>query len=347
MRRGILLVILLALLAIPVQALDIQPPEAPDRVSELMPREADSFTEGVWHLVKAALARAEGPWKEAVGICLGAVCAVLLCSLVGEVSPETAGKAGNLACCCAVATLLLRRSDALLTLGLETAGELREYGALLLPVMTGAMAAQGGVTKSAALYSGTVLFNQILSTVLTRLMKPLLLLFLGASMANRVLADGFLEKLRGFLKWLMGWLLKGVLYAFSGLLAITGAVSGTADAAAVRAAKVTISTAVPVVGGILSEASELVLVSAGTLGSAAGVYGMLTVLALFSGPFLRIGIQYALLKGVSAFCSGFSPGGGAGLLEDFSTAMGLILAMVSAQTVMLLVSTLCFMKGVV
>jgi peptidoglycan/LPS O-acetylase OafA/YrhL len=110
---GILLVILLALLAIPVQALDIQPPEAPDRVSGLMPREAESFTEGVWHLCKAALSRAEGPWKEAMGVCLGAVCAVLLCSLVGEVSPETAGKAGHLACCCAVAALLLRRSDTL------------------------------------------------------------------------------------------------------------------------------------------------------------------------------------------------------------------------------------------
>ena len=75
--------------------------------------------------------------------------------------------------------------------------------------------------------------------------------------------------------------MKIVLYAFTGYIGFTGVVSGTTDAMAMKAAKLTISGAVPVVGGILSDASEAVLVSAGIMKNAAGVYGILAVLAIF------------------------------------------------------------------
>ena len=121
---------------------------------------------------------------------------------------------------------------------------------------------------------------------------------------------------------------------------------GTTDAAALKAAKVTISSVVPVVGSILSDASEAVLVSAGVMKSAAGVYGILAIMALFLEPFLRIGMHYLMMKATAALCAVFGSGGGAGLIEDFSTAMGLLLAMTSATCLLLLISTVCFLKGV-
>ena len=129
-------------------------------------------------------------------------------------------------------------------------------------------------------------------------------------------------------------------------MAVTGVVSGSTDTAALKAAKITISGAVPVIGGILSDASEAVLVGAGVMRSAAGVYGVLTILALFAGPFIRLGVQYLLLKGLGALCGSLSPNASAKLVGDFSGVMGILLAMVSTQSVLLLISTVCFMKGV-
>ena len=106
------------------------------------------------------------------------------------------------------------------------------------------------------------------------------------------------------------------------------------------------STAVPVVGGILSDASETVLVSAGLMKNSAGVYGILACLSVFLGPFLRIGVHYWVLKIAAVLCGVLYEGAVSSLAEDFSTAMGLLLAMTASVCVLLLVSTVCFMKGV-
>jgi stage III sporulation protein AE len=155
-----------------------------------------------------------------------------------------------------------------------------------------------------------------------------------------------LGKIRDFIKWIMTWGLKIILYFFTGYIGITGVVSGSADAAAIKAAKLTISGMVPVVGGILSDASEAVLVGAGVVKNGAGIYGMMAVLAIVIGPFLRIGIQYLLLKATAAVCGLFGTKSITALVQDFTTAMGLLLAMTGSSCLLLLISAVCFMKGV-
>jgi stage III sporulation protein AE len=143
------------------------------------------------------------------------------------------------------------------------------------------------------------------------------------------------------------WGLKTVLYIFTGYISITGIVSGSADAAMLKATKLTISGMVPVVGNILSDASEAVLISAGIMKSAVGIYGLLAVIAMWIGPFLEIGIHYLLLKVSSGMIQMFGVKQMASLVKDFSAAMGLVLAMTGTMCMLFIISTICFMKGVV
>ena len=113
-----------------------------------------------------------------------------------------------------------------------------------------------------------------------------------------------------------------------------------------KATKLTISGMVPVVGNIISDASEAVLVSTGIMKNAAGIYGLLAILAIWIGPFLQIGIQYLLLKLTSGICEMFTVKSISDLVNDFAAAMGLILAMTGSVCLMFLISTICFMKGV-
>ena len=99
------------------------------------------------------------------------------------------------------------------------------------------------------------------------------------------------------------------------------------------------------VGGILSDASEAVLASAAAVKNAAGIYGLLAIVAMWLGPFLRIGVQYLMLKAAGAVCGVFGVGSFAGVVEDFAAAMGLLLAMTGAVCLMLIISTICFLKG--
>jgi len=97
---------------------------------------------------------------------------------------------------------------------------------------------------------------------------------------GQALGEEALKKLADLLKWLMTWGLKIILYLFTGYIGLTGVVSGTTDAAAMKAAKLTVSGMIPVVGGILSDASEAVLIGADAAKNAVGIYGMLAVLAI-------------------------------------------------------------------
>ena len=345
--RHILLVLILSLVLSPcAQAMEFQAPQAPDRVAELVPEEADSFSQGLWNIIKAGLEAADDSFRDAMSVCLAAAVTAILGGVLRTISEKQCRRSIDLCCVLIIAEQFLSTSTALIHLGTDTAQELREYGKLLLPVMTAAMAARGGVSASAALYAGTALFDNILSSILSKILTPMVYLFLALSIGNSILGEELLGKIRDFLKWAMGWALKGALFLFTGYLTISGAVNGTADAAAVRAAKIVISSAVPVVGNILSDASETVLISASALGNAAGVYGMITVLALFSGPFIKIGLHYLFLKLTGAFCTAFDTGPATKLMNDFAAAMGLILAMVGTQTVLILISTTCLMKGV-
>ena len=224
--------------------------------------------------------------------------------------------------------------------------QISDYGKLLLPVMAAAMAGSGGVNGSTALYLGTAFFDSVLSTAATALLIPMVYVFLALAVANSALGENLLKQLKDFVKWLMTWTLKIILYIFTGYMGITGVISGSADAAALKAAKLTISGMVPVVGGILSDASEAVLVSADLVRNAAGIYGLLAVIALWIGPFLRIGVQYLMLKVTSGICGIFGTKAMIGLIGDFTAVMGFLLAVTAAMCLIFMISTVCFMKGV-
>lgn len=346
MRKIFLACLLLFALAPRVQALELEAPAVPDSVSQIVPKEADSFGEGLWQVIKACVGQFSPALSQAAGVCLRVTAAVLMTDLVRTFSSGSSSRAMELAAAVAVGGALLEPSAALIQLGAETVQSLSEYGKLLLGVMTAALAAQGGTTASAGLYAVTAFFDSLLSSAISKLMLPLIYFYLALAVGNAALGEAVLGRMRDLCKWLMTWILKICLYLFTGFLTITGVVSGATDAATLKAAKITISGAVPLVGGILSDASEAVLVSAGLMRSAAGVYGLLTLLALFLAPFLRMGIQYILLKATAALCASFGKSSTTALIDDFSGAMGLLLAMTATQTVLFLVSTVCFMKGV-
>lgn len=345
MKRIIFAFLMLVLLAVPASALEFTAPEAPDDVTDLMPVEKESFGEGLWKVVTSAIGALQPNLADAARVCLSLVAVVVLISVLRQL-PGGSVHVVELVGCLAVSTILLSTTNSMIRLGVETVERLSDYGKLLLPVMTAAMAAQGGVTSSAALYVGTAVFDAILSEGVSKLIVPMVYMYLVLSVAASVVNESMLVKIKDFVRGLLSWGLKIILYIFTGYMSITGVVSGTADAATIKAAKLTISGMVPVVGSILSDASESVIVGVGVMKSGAGIYGLLAILAIWISPFLQIGIQYLLLKLTAAVCAVFEVKQLSALIHGFSTAMGLLLAMTGAVCFMLLISIVCFMKGV-
>ncbi len=339
------MMLLLFSLALPVSALEVLPPEVPSTAAEIMPENTEHFLDAMMELLHHCLLKIRPELAEGLHICFAITAAIMLFTLIDTIAAGVR-KTARLTGTVVIAALLITNADSMIGLAGDTIQQLSDYGKLLLPVMTAALAAQGGVTTSAALYTGTAVFDALLGNLLTTLFVPLVYLFLVLAAAHSALGEDLLKRFRDFIKNTVSWCLKILLTIFTTYMSITGVVSGTTDAAALKAARVTISSVVPVVGGILSDASEAVLVSAGLMKNAAGIYGIIAVCALFLYPFLRIGLQYLLLKATAAICSIFGTKEITGLIEDFATAMGLLLGMTAASCLLLLISAICFMKGV-
>lgn len=344
MRRFIIFLLLLLFIMQPAFAAELTAPPAPDSALKYMPSEQDTFADGLWYIVKKAVTTLQPELANASGICLSLITIVLLVSILGSFTDTSAGIT-RLVTAVVIGLLLLEPTNSLISLGTRAVTELSEYGKLIVPVMTTAVAAQGGITTSAALYTGTIFFISLLTTFITRFIIPALYIYLCLCVTNCALENDMLKKLRDFVKWLMTWSLKWVLYIFTGYISITGVISGTVDASALKVTKIGISGAVPVVGSVLADAAETILVSAGAMKNAAGIYGIFVVLAVCVGPFMQIGTHYVLLKAARAVTGAFGHKPSAELIQDFSTGMGFALAMTGTAGMLLLISLVCYMKG--
>lgn len=345
MRKLIIILFVLMILPISVSADDFTAPEAPEAAEEYMPEDAESFSEGFWYVIKTAIGRTQPVIAETTKTALSCISVILLCSIIQGFSGNTK-RVVSLVGTVLVGIILLRPTDGLIHLGAQTVTDMSDYGSLLIPVMTGALAAQGGVGTSGALYAGTMLFGTVLNKLIASLVIPLMYIYIAVGICNCAVSQPLLQELKKFLKWLVTWTLKIILYIFIGYIGITGVVSGTADAAAVKATKLTISGLVPVVGGIISDASETILISAGLVKNSIGIYGLLVYLSILIGPFLRIGIPYLLLKVTGAVCMVFGVKNPSEMLHEFSSVIGMILGMTGTVALLLMVSTVCFMKGI-
>lgn len=344
MKRLLMLLILIMVLSVPVSAMEFTAPSAPSDAQELMPAETESFAQGLWTVIRSAVVKFAPDLTAAAGSCLGLTAVVLLASLLNAM-PGSSKKMIRFVTTLALSTILLGQANTMINLCAKTVRQISDYGKLLLPVMTASLAAQGGTTGATALYAGTALFDTVLCSIISNLLVPMVYVFLALAAANSATGENLLKKLRDFIKWLMTWSLKTILYIFTGYMGITGVITGTADAAAVKAAKLTISGVVPVVGGILSDASEAVVLGAGVMKNAVGIYGLLAVAAIWIAPFLQIGAQFLLLKLTAVLCGVFGVKEASDLIEDFSSAMGLLLGMTGTVSFLMLISTICFMKG--
>ena len=228
--------------------------------------------------------------------------------------------------------------NAFIGLGRETITDISFLSKALLPTLAAAEAASGGATAAAVRQMGAVFFSGVLLTIIEKLLLPMVYLYIGTAAAGAVIEGEAMERIGELLKKAVGWILSGLLILFTTYLTISGAIAGAADAQAVKLAKSAVSAAVPVVGGILSDAADSVLAGAGLLRGMVGTAGTLALLGTCLAPFLHLGGQYLLYQGASLVSSAAGPKKLTKLIAMLGDAFGLVLGMTGASAVLLLIA---------
>ena len=319
----------------------------PDTVRDEITGEKD-LSDGFWRtvlrIIKNTLGENKNLLRESLHACAMLMLIALFCAAAGMFLEGPGQRAVVLV---GVIALCLRcASDArgMVSVGVEAIEELHAFSQLLLPVIASSAAASGSMVASAAIYSGASLFLQILISFVKTVLVPLVYAYLALAAADCAFGADTFGRIRKFIGATVKNSLRAVLYLFGAFLSLTGIISGSADALALKVTKMTVSSAVPVVGGMVSDAAETVLVSAKLVLNSIGAAGMLAVLSIILLPFLRIWLRYLLLQLTAALCSVFGLKEHTKLLDAISSAMGYLLAMTSTCAVMTFISCICFMK---
>ena len=166
------------------------------------------------------------------------------------------------------------------------------------------------------------------------------------TVANGVFPNTLMAAAARFTKWAATIIMTGMTISFTAYISMTGVITSSTDATAVKTVRTVISTVLPVVGGMISDASGAVLAAAGVIRSCAGAFGLITVCVLCAGPFAVLSVKMLILKAAAAVTDSMQSPRLSALFSGVGSAMGLLLGLLGCCGIMLFISMMAGMKAV-
>ena len=193
----------------------------------------------------------------------------------------------------------------LLGLFLPSFLELTKYGSLtidktttfirmIMPLYAVMLAVSGQAASAAAFPLSVIVALGVINELIKNIFMPLIYAYLTLGALSCASPNKGIERMADMLKGIFVWGLSLTLTFFGAVLALQKGAMHVADSASLSAIRYTISFAVPIVGKILSDSTDIVLGSAGVILGAFGIFGILVVILVCAIPVMRIG-AYALL----------------------------------------------------
>ena len=364
MKKLLLIFLLLLLLAVPCSAEELYGESAESFGTDEMEAALDSEareisgkfvpdgsydTQGALkRLWNSLLDKVRASLREELGTATALVGIAFLCALCGALcSDKASSEFVSMAGCAAVVYISMGGAQSVMNEAVSAITELSDYSKAALPAVFTASAVSGAALSAAGRYAAVCLALDVMMSIAQIVIIPLTCAYLAMSAACSVLGNAFLRAAAGFAKHLAVLVLTALTIAFCAFIGISGIVSGTADAAAVKTAKTVISSALPVVGGIISDASAAVLSAAGVIRASAGAFSLIAVCALCVAPFARLGVKMIVFKLASAVAETVPNGRMSVLLDDIGTAMGILTGTVGSFAVILFFSFTSAIRAVV
>ncbi|MBQ7133735.1 MAG: hypothetical protein IJO20_04485 [Ruminococcus sp.] len=181
---------------------------------------------------------------------------------------------------CITTTLVIPIID-LINDSIATITDASNFMLLYIPIMVAIVTFSGQAVSAASYYSFMVLACQGISQLSTRVISPLLSVYLGfcvsSSICDRVNLRGLCQMFSKVIKWLVAFSMT----VFSALMTIRSMITTAYDSVTARAVRFTMSSFIPIVGAALSESYKTIQGSINLLRSGAGVFVILAILIVF------------------------------------------------------------------
>ena len=306
--------------------------------------DAQAFFERMGDTVKQKfMDNAGGILKKAVSVVIVAVMCSILSLFGGDKTPELVTLCG----CAAITMLCVSDTNSYISQSTKVINDISAFSKILLPAMCTASAACGEISSAAVRYAASAMFMDVFIALAQNLIVPFIYAYLAVSIASAAFDNPCLGSVSKLLKWASTSLMTLLSLGFTAYIGVSSAIASGGDKLASKIAKTTISTVLPVVGGIISDAASSVVAGAEIVKNTLGAFGMIVVLALCISPMVVIGLNYLAFKAAGAFTSTLKLPQIASLTHSIGTAFGMLLGLVGCCGVMMFMSLISCMRAVV
>lgn len=216
-----------------------------------------------------------------------AVLCGLLHNLAGSLS-KAATEFGFLAAYLVVIFIGLQSFSLAADIGRGTLATMSGFMLSLLPLLSTMLAAVGAVSSAALFHPMLVTSVTLVVNLIERVVFPLLFLAAALGVVGRIATEFPLTRIAGLFRQGAVTALGFFFTLFLGVMVIRGAIAPVADGVALRAGKFLAGAFIPVVGGMVADAMEVVMGGSLLIKNAIGVFGMATLLILLAFPLLKI-----------------------------------------------------------
>ena len=232
-------------------------------------------------IVENSLQKLYGSWTTGLRSLAAVAAIAILCGMVNGVR-RVAGLGEELPIVSMVETLAIASTvlldvGGLMSLCRQTLQTISVFSKTMLPVMATAVSLSGAPARAAAMQAATMLALDLMIRMVVQVLLPLLSVYLAIMTVNYAFGQQLLQKTGEFILWFIRTILKTALTLFVSYLTLSGVLGGSTDALAVKTAKAALSGAIPVVGGVISDATESLLAGAVMLRSFTGLFGILCI----------------------------------------------------------------------
>lgn len=274
---------------------------------------------------------------------------VLIAALAAAVmilSPDPRiGNHAELAACCSAALLLTGSAESVISQASAALYRLSDYGKAAFPAFFMTAAACGQSVSASVRYASVSFVSNLFMELTQRFLMPLLYAYLSVAVTGCLAENALLNAAEKFLKWCAVSVMTVINGGFCTYISLSGLIAGSADATAVKATKTVIATLLPVVGGILSDSASTVLSAATVIKNSAGVFCLIAVCAICSGPLALLLVKMLFLKAAAVLSEMGSCKRYARLLGSIGNVMGMLLGMVGSYGVMLFYSFMSALRA--
>lgn len=226
----------------------------------------------------------------------------LLTSMSNSFGNKTVSSLGTMICSFIIIALCIGSFYQTYESCCETMDIMTKTMEILLPIMIPLLISMGGIS------SGSIMDPVIIGSVtgfnfiMQHFVIPLVFLSAIFVLINSITEKDYVKKLSVFLRKAALFITGLTITIFSGITAIQGMVTKSADGILMNTARFSIDNFVPIIGGFAADSLDMVISCIGLIKNAVGIIGVITIISLLVIPVLKI-LAIAVIYKITAIAA--------------------------------------------